>query len=71
MDRPVEVEVLRLIAGGEIPPPLLRVPGDRRLEEEAVALDQVGEASPPGAEHELDLGLVPGDDSARGIRRVS
>ena len=56
-----------LIARGQVPPPLPGIPADRGLEEEAVALDQVGGPLVPGAEHELDLGLIAGDDAARGV----
>ena len=59
-DRPVEVGVHPLVTRGQVPLPLLDIPTDRGLEEEAVALDQVAEPLAAGAEHELDLGLVRG-----------
>jgi hypothetical protein len=66
-DRAVEVEVRLFIAGREVPPSLLGIPGDRGLEEKAIVFDQVGECLPPGADHEPDFGLVASDDSARGV----
>jgi hypothetical protein len=66
-DRPVEVADRGLIAGGLIPLSPLRVPSNRRLEEEAIAFDQVGDPLPPGTDREPDLRLVLGDDAARGI----
>src|SRR5262249_57383857 len=55
------------VAGGEAPPPLLGVPGDRRLEEVAVAIDDVRQRPRPRTEHESNLGLDPGDRPALGV----
>src|SRR5262249_56443602 len=62
--RPVEMGILLLVARGEVPPPLLDVPTDRRLEEQAVALDQVADPLAAGSEHKLNLDLVPGNDAS-------
>ena len=65
LDRPVEVIVERFKTRGQIPSLLSGIPGKRGLEKEAIVLDQVGSSLPAGADHELDLGLVLGDDPAR------
>ena len=56
-----------VVAGGEPPVPFADIAGDRRFEEEAVPIDQVGDRLLPGAEDIPDLGLVLGDDPTRGI----
>src|SRR5262249_11786183 len=45
LDRPIEMVVAPLVAGGHVPPILLAVPGDGRLEQPAVALEE-GRDSP-------------------------
>ena len=44
----------------------VHVPGDRRLKEEAIAFDQVGQRLPAGTKSVLDLFRTLGDDRARG-----
>ena len=65
LDRPVEMIVERFETRGQVPSLLPGIPGKRRLEKEAIVLDQVGRSLPARAERELDLGLVLGDDPAR------
>src|SRR5262249_3549796 len=63
LDRPLEVLIPRGVAWGEVPSLLLGEPADRRLEEVAVALDQVRQAALPRAEDVAHLGLCPRADS--------
>ena len=67
LDRPVEVIIDRLKTRGEIPPLFPGIPRQRRFEQEAIVLDQVGSPLAAGADRKLDLGLAPGDDPARCI----
>ena len=55
---PIEARHSREIARRQAPPALVGIPGDGRLEQEAVALDQVRESLPARADHVLDQGLL-------------
>ena len=46
LDRPVKMVIQLFIAGRQAPSTCQRVPGDRRLDEEAVAIDEISQASP-------------------------
>ena len=65
LDRALEVRACGelAVAGGDIPAPLLCEPSDRRLEEEAIALDQKGDTARPRAECEPDFSLDLGKQS--------
>src|SRR5262249_32220693 len=56
-DGAAEVLVAHLVAGGQVPAAPLGVPGERRLEEVAVAGDRVTTRPRPGADGEVHLGL--------------
>jgi hypothetical protein len=56
-NRTGEVPVARGIAGRQIPTPLLRVPGDRRLKKVTVLVDQVRSPARAGTDGEIDRGL--------------
>jgi hypothetical protein len=63
LDGPIEVVVSTFIPGGKVPPVFLAVPGNRRLIEPAVALDQVREPSPSRPQRKAHLRLDLSDDS--------
>ena len=56
-------KIALLVAGGEVPLFLLAVPGDRRLKQPALVLDEVGDAPRTRPQRILDLGLDLGDDT--------
>src|SRR5262249_55412369 len=58
-----------LIAGRQIPGRLLRVPGNRRLKEITVAIDQVAAAAHPGADGKRSLSFGLADDLAFRVGR--
>ena len=70
-NRPVEMVVCHFKTGRQIPPTLLRIPGEGRLEEKAVAFNEVRQPLPARAQHELHFLLVTGDDPPDESRRVS
>ena len=67
-DESLEMDVVFLVAGGQVPLPLPGIPGDRRLEEVAVsALQQERHGLLARADDVAGLGLVPGDDASAGL----
>src|SRR5207253_6992785 len=60
LGRPLEL-LAHLEPWRQVPSPGLRIPADERLEQIAIAIDQIGAPAPPGANCELDLGVEYGD----------
>ena len=66
-DLPLEAPDPLLITGGESPATFLRIPGDRRLEEIVVALDQERPSMGAGTQHVAHFALNLPDDLPRPI----
>src|SRR5262249_35151324 len=63
-DGPREMAIALLIAGRQVPPLLLGIPGYRRLKQTAVVVDQVAASPSVGADHIVNFFLPRRDDAA-------
>src|SRR5205807_1805659 len=63
-DGPAKMLVARFVAGRQVPAASLREPGNRRFEQIAVVVDEVGPRPSSRTHGKLDLGLGFGQDPA-------